>query len=202
MPVKWEGENDQKVNPSPSICITKNLYANASLQQILHYLLKRVPSSSFDFDFLASIIDGATPKAVLEHVAKLRREAKAMPMPGDDPSTATTTTNGEHNQSPGPKLGKKGKPRGRPRKNAISAESPGEEAFKKEAAKAAGKVVGGKRKHGAGDGAEEEDINGDVKGFEIEADDDDDEKRDMKKIKVERDGEEGEAGGKRDGVDV
>ena len=122
-------------------------------------------------------------------------------MPGDDPSTATTTTNGEHNQSPSPKLGKKGKPRGRRRKNAISAESPGEEAFKKEAAKAAGKVVGGKRKRGAGgDGAEDEDINGDVKWFEIEADDD--EKRDMKKFKVEGDGEEGEAGGKRDGVDV
>ena len=113
-------------------------------------------------------------------------------MPGDDPSTATTTTNSEHNQSPGLKLGKKGKPRGRPRKNAISAESPGEEAFKKEAAKAAGKVVGGKHKRGSGgDGAEEENVNGDVKGFKIEADDDDDEKRDMKKIKVEGDGEDG-----------
>ncbi|KAL2045806.1 hypothetical protein ABVK25_012045 [Lepraria finkii] len=165
MPVKWEGGNDQK---------------------ILHYLLKKVPSSSFDFGFLASIIDGATPKAVLEHVAKLRREAKAMPMPGDDPSTATTTTNGEHNPSPGPKLGKKGKPRSRPRKNAISAESPGEETFKKEAAKAAGKV----------------DVNGNVKGFEIEADDDDDEKRDTKKVKIEGDGGGWGGWGKRDGVDV
>lgn len=89
-------------------------------------------------------------------------------MPGDDPSTATTTTNGEHNPSPGPKLGKKGKPRGRPRKNAISAESPGEETFKKEAAKAAGKVVGEVLKRGAGGfGAEKEDVNGNVKGLRL-----------------------------------
>ncbi|KAK0508373.1 hypothetical protein JMJ35_009457 [Cladonia borealis] len=177
MPITWDAEANHKM---------------------LLYLVKRIENKDIDIDNLATLFEGATPKAIRERVGKLRRESKAiedgagaenpiLPSPTSDNNNAITDkdnnndlagTSIDNNTSPA-------KARGRPKKNAKNGKDDvvngGPVANGK-----GGKTGGGPKRKRGGKVVEEEGYGGD-------ADVEEDAEGRVKKVKTE--------GGEGDGKD-